>query len=226
MRTISIHTVKPAEPTWNGLLPLSILDHISVMTHAYVVYFYDKPIQNNLCVTSTNKIVETLKNSLSRVLVPYYPLAGRLGWIGGGRFKLECNALGAELIEVESTMKISDFGDFYSSSDKFYNLLPEIDYCGRPIQDLPLLSVQITRFACGGLSVGLAMSHIVADGLSAFRFVKDWARLTRGEPLEVAPLLDRRIFLVDEGVDEYSVIREEVDEGGSMKYFSQLGIGN
>ncbi|XP_021744160.1 spermidine hydroxycinnamoyl transferase-like [Chenopodium quinoa] len=223
MRTISKHIVKPAEPTWNGLLPLTELDHISVITHSYIVYFYDKPIEHDSFVTSTNKIVNTLKNSLSRVLVPYYPLAGRLSWIGGGRFKLECNALGAELIEVESTMKIADFGDFYSSSDKFYNLLPEIDYCGRPIQGLPLLSVQITRFACGGLSVGLAMSHIVADGASAFRFIKNWARLTRGEPLEVVPLLDRRILLAEDA-DESSV-REEVDDGGSMKFFSQVGLG-
>ncbi|KAF3437660.1 hypothetical protein FNV43_RR20416 [Rhamnella rubrinervis] len=44
----------------------------------------------------------------------------------------------------------------------------------------PLLLVQATFFACGGLAVGLYMSHKFGDGGTLSRFVKDWTFLSRG----------------------------------------------
>ncbi|KAF3438161.1 hypothetical protein FNV43_RR20917 [Rhamnella rubrinervis] len=37
-----------------------------------------------------------------------------------------------------------------------------------------------TFFACGGLAVGLCMSHKFGDGGTFSRFVKDWTFLSRG----------------------------------------------
>uniref|UniRef100_A0A803LC77 Uncharacterized protein n=1 Tax=Chenopodium quinoa TaxID=63459 RepID=A0A803LC77_CHEQI len=223
MKIISKQIVKPAEETWRGIMPLSVLDQIAEVTSSSHIYFYNKPIQEKWVNPSNNKIIDTLKESLSRVLVPFYPLAGRLSWVGGGRLKLECNGMGAEFIEVESSEKIADLGDLYSCSEKFRYLQPHLDYYKKPIQELPVLAVQVTRFACGGLSVGICMSHVVVDGKSAFYFTEEWARLARGEPLEKQPLLDRRV-LQAENVDDECTTKAQVLQGQNLSIFSQLCV--
>ncbi|CAL5402172.1 unnamed protein product [Camellia sinensis] len=165
--------VKPAKPTQNGCLTLSEWDQIGVITHFPTIYFYKPPKE---WLTPTYKIIKTLRDSLSLALVHFYPLAGRLSSIGGGRLVLDCNAMGVELIEADSESKLDDFGDF-SPSPEFDCLIPCVNYKSTPIHELPLLIVQLTKFSCGGISLGMTISHAVVDGQSALHFMSEWARL-------------------------------------------------
>jgi len=63
----------------------------------------------------------------------------------GGRIELNINAKEAILIEAKTTTIINDYGDF-SSSDSTKELLPKIDY-NKPMEEIPLLVVQVTRFS-------------------------------------------------------------------------------
>ena len=164
-------TVKPAEPTWNGPQPLSELDQLSVI-HVSTIYFY-RPTQNWLSPPDT--ITNTLKESLSKALVPFYPIAGRLRWIGKGRLQIDCNAEGVQFFEAESESRFEDFGDF-SPSARYEFLFPGVDY-SVPIHEMPLLLVQLIKFKCGGISLGLLISHAVADGPSALHFFTEWSGL-------------------------------------------------
>ncbi|KAK2412537.1 spermidine hydroxycinnamoyl transferase [Trifolium repens] len=186
----SCYSVRPMEPTWCGRLPLSEWDQIGIITHVPTIYFYHPP-QNWL--TPSTKIATTLKTSLSKVLVPFYPLAGRLQWKENGRFDIECNALGVQFIEAQSSLKLSELGDFSPTSEYYPYLIPHVDYT-LPIQDIPLVMVQLTHFKCGGISISLLVSHAVADGQSSLHFSNEWARLARGEPLKMAPFLDRNVL--------------------------------
>ena len=179
------HTIKPCEATLEGVSSLSEWDQTGVTTHVPTIYFY-KPSKEWL--ESPNLIIDSLKESMSRALVHFYPLAGRVRWIGQGRLELLCNGSGVELIEAESSTELSDFGDF-SCTSQFKELVPEVDY-DKPIDELPLMYAQVTVFGCGGLSLGVTISHIVADGQSALHFMNEWARLARGEPIETAPYID------------------------------------
>ncbi|GFY80535.1 SGNH hydrolase-type esterase superfamily protein [Actinidia rufa] len=132
--------VKPSEPTWNGSLPLSEWDQIGIITHVPTIYFY-KPTHDFL--SPSHKIFRTLRDSLSLALVHFYPLAGRLRWIGGGRLVLDCNAIGVELIEAKTESKLHHLGDF-SPSPEFEPLIPSVNY-NKPIHELPLLLVQLTN---------------------------------------------------------------------------------
>ncbi|KAJ0090913.1 hypothetical protein Patl1_14216 [Pistacia atlantica] len=183
--------VKPAEPTWTGPLPLSEWDQIGTITHVPTIYFYQ-----NSPELDSNSIINTLKDSLSRALVPFYPLAGRLRWIGNGRLELDCNAEGVRFIEAESQAKLESLGDF-SPSPEYEYLVPSVDY-SIPIQEIPPLLVQVTRFQCGGISLSFTISHAVVDGPSALHFISEWARIARGEPLSMAPFLDRRVMRAGE----------------------------
>ncbi|XP_074304062.1 spermidine hydroxycinnamoyl transferase-like [Silene latifolia] len=209
------HVVLPAEPTREGILPLSDLDQVGVISHTSVLYFYDRPSHEDWVDPLKNKVINTLKDSLSRVLVPFYPLAGRLSWIEGSRLELDCKAMGAELIEAESTDNISDFGDFVeSSTSMFRDLIPHIDYANSPIQQLPLLCVQATAFGCGGICVAIHFSHVLMDGRSLFHFIKEWGRFARGEPLEVAPYMDRLALKYKPAkVDPLVSFSQVVDDG-------------
>ncbi|KAK4265519.1 hypothetical protein QN277_026565 [Acacia crassicarpa] len=184
-------TVRPCDPTWIGTMALSELDQIGCLTHVPAIYLYRRPR------SSATAISETLKESLSKVLVPFYPLAGRLQWIGNGRLELQCNAMGAQFIEAETESRLKDIGDDLSISSQHPDLFPSADY-SLPIHELPLFLVQLTTFRCGGFSVGIAISHAVADGPAALHFVSEWARITIGETLQTPPYLKKSVFRAGE----------------------------
>ncbi|KAK2978170.1 hypothetical protein RJ640_016184 [Escallonia rubra] len=184
------HIVKPAEVTPTNLMCLSDVDQVRALTHATTVYFYENPGD----FTSN---INILRDSLSKALVAFYPLAGRLRWIARDRLELDCNPLGVELLVAESESRIDDFGDFCPTPE-IKALTPPIDYT-RPIHEIPLLLVQVTKLKCGAICIGLAVSHVIADGRSALHFVTEWAKIARGEHSDsVSPFLDRSILLAQQ----------------------------
>ncbi|XP_019188751.1 PREDICTED: spermidine hydroxycinnamoyl transferase-like [Ipomoea nil] len=203
------YVVKPSEPTWSGLLSLSELDQIATMMHVETLYFYSTP-----STLSPDAIIDTLRLSLSQVLVHFYPLAGRLSWTSAGgssALVLNCNAAGVVLVEAESDAVLADLGDF-SPCPELNHLVPSVDYSGDPIQDIPLFVGQLTKFRCGGISLGFAISHVVADGHGLCHFLSEWANLASGKPLSSAPFHDRRRLL--RGVGESSS-----PQGGPRRVF-------
>jgi shikimate O-hydroxycinnamoyltransferase len=190
------YTVKPAEATWNGPLHLSELDQIGTIIHVPTIYFYRSTLN---WLSPPDTITNTLRDSLSRALVPFYPLAGRLRSIGGGRLELDCNAEGVLFFEAEYEAKLDTIfeADHFTQSPEYHCLFPSVDYTV-PIHELPLMLVQLTRFKCGGISLSLTISHVVVDGPSALYFTYEWARLARGEPLGTEPFLDRKVLRAGE----------------------------
>ncbi|XP_034699361.1 spermidine hydroxycinnamoyl transferase-like [Vitis riparia] len=184
---MATYTVRPTKETPGGYGCLSDSDQVRAITHAPTIYFYP-PVN-----VSLESATEILRHSLSESLVIFYPLAGRLHWIGGGHLVLECNALGALLIAVESEAKIDDFGDFRPTQE-IRALIPSVDY-KKPIYELPLLLVQVTKFSCGGMSLGLGIAHTIADGLGALHFISEWTKIARGEQPNSPPFLDRSVLL-------------------------------
>ncbi|MCD9639022.1 hypothetical protein HAX54_023266 [Datura stramonium] len=180
--------VKPTEPTWNGTVSLSELDQTFSITHIRAIYYY------KLC--QDYDIINTLKTSLSKALIHFYPLAGRLRWIDGSRLELDCDASGVVLTEAETDAKLDDLEDFLLSPG-CNSLFPRVDYT-IPINEIPLLFVQLTKFQCGAIALSSAISHAVVDGLSAVYFLFEWARLARGEPLMFAPFHDRKVLRAGE----------------------------
>ncbi|XP_062083631.1 spermidine hydroxycinnamoyl transferase-like [Humulus lupulus] len=187
VRMKGCYLVKPAEPTWNGFQSLSEWDQTGLITHVPSIYLY-RPSQKWSTVAD---ITNTLTQSLSRALVHFYPLAGRLRCLPGGRLELNCNAEGVLFTEVEFDSELDALGDLSPSSESCHHLAPVVDYT-RPIHELPLLVIQLTRFSCGGIGLGLAISQAVVDGPSAMHFFSEWAGLARGEQLKTTPLLDRK----------------------------------
>ncbi|KAF5749497.1 shikimate O-hydroxycinnamoyltransferase-like [Tripterygium wilfordii] len=183
--------VRPAQDEPTRTLWSSNLDVVASRKHVSLVYFY-RPITIN---GSNRSFFDTgaLKDSLSKVLVPFYPLAGRLGWDPDGRIQVNCNGEGALFVEAYTTSAINDFVDLKAPTSQLLSLVPVVDYSTH-ISSYPLLLLQVTFFKCGGVCLGLGLHHIFADGTSLFHFMSSWAEVTRGHSVTVPPIFDHHLL--------------------------------
>ncbi|KAK7305046.1 hypothetical protein VNO77_42945 [Canavalia gladiata] len=182
------YTVVPNQPTPRGRLWLSNYDHYARPGHTPLLSIYKA--KHNY-----KDAIEKMRHSLSKILVHFYPIAGRLRLTQSDRMELSCNAKGVAFLEAESTKTIDDYGDF-APSESIKELVPKIDYT-QPIEDLPLLFIQVTRFhGDKALALGVGTSHPVFDGVSWTHFLNSWAKVTRGGTLEPheMPFLDRTVL--------------------------------
>ncbi|KAI8537637.1 hypothetical protein RHMOL_Rhmol09G0039700 [Rhododendron molle] len=101
--------VRPAEDTIEkgNLYFLSNIDNFPLKITT--VYCY-QPTENEGNIEE-EKLVEVLKSSLSKVLVHYYPLAGRLTTDLEGRLVVDCTDEGAVFVEAKAHCTIQEIGD-------------------------------------------------------------------------------------------------------------------
>ncbi|KAL9319748.1 hypothetical protein ACSQ67_011587 [Phaseolus vulgaris] len=183
---VASYRVLPCEETPKGHLWLADSDQVVQLGHTPTIYVYEAKHDDD--------INERLRKSLGEILVHYYPVAGRLSLAEDARIQLDCNAKGVTFIEAETTKSMADYGDF--SPGVVAELVPKID-CTQPVEEIPLMLVQSTRFPGGkGFVIGLAVCHILSDGLGGIKFINSWAKLGRGETLEPheLPYLDRTVL--------------------------------
>nr|KYP36402.1 Anthranilate N-benzoyltransferase protein 1 [Cajanus cajan] len=184
---VASYNVTPNQPTPKEPLWLSDSDLVAPLSHVPTIYIYK--------AKHNNTIIERLRDSLSKILVFYYPVAGRLMLTESGRMEVDCNAKGVTLLEAETTNTLGDYGDF-SPSQSTKKLVPTVDYT-QPIEEHPLLLVQLTKFHGGeGFAIGFAIFHPLVDGISAINFINKWAKVARGEALghNEMPFLDRTLL--------------------------------
>ena len=127
--------VKPAEETPRHALWLSNLDLMTTSAHITNVYFY----RNNGAANFFDNAV--LKAALAKVLVPFYPLAGRLRCNKDGRLEINCNSEGVRFVVAETCSGVDDLGDFAPTTE-LRKLTPVIDRSGG-ISSFPILAVQV-----------------------------------------------------------------------------------
>ncbi|KAI9108009.1 hypothetical protein K1719_020882 [Acacia pycnantha] len=168
---ISKEIVKPSSPTPQHLrhYHLSFLDQLSPQVNNSWVYFFSvhqtsKPF--NITDASNH-----LKKSLSQVLSYFYPLAGRLT---NTNF-VDCNDDGVPYIETRVRCRLRHIIDNPSPADVRKFLPYEMDEAVNTVA-----GGQVNVFDCGGVAIGVSMSHKVGDALSYFHFVKSWAAVCRG----------------------------------------------
>ncbi|CAL1398548.1 unnamed protein product [Linum trigynum] len=182
--------VTPAEETKTGLYFLSNLDQ-NVAVIVRTIYCYKPAAKGN-----EDDPVEVIRKSLARVLVHYYPLAGRLAIGPEGKLVVDCNGEGALFVEAEAECGMEEIGDVRSNPDlqNLGKLVYEVPGAAGNVLKMPPLVAQVTKFKCGGFVLGLAINHCLFDGIAAMEFVNSWGEIARGLPLSVPPFLDRTIL--------------------------------
>ncbi|TKY59850.1 Vinorine synthase [Spatholobus suberectus] len=172
MELISRETIKPSTPTPPHLkiYPLSFIDHIVFRNYVPLLFFYSP---NEDSHDQTSKI-STLKQSLSQVLSRYYPFAGRFR----DQLSIDCNDEGVSLLVTSLACDLSSI--LHNPTEASLSpLFPDELQWKAMSTTSSIVAIQMNCLACGGMAIGLCMSHKVGDAATLSNFANDWATLSR-----------------------------------------------
>ncbi|XP_058108933.1 putrescine hydroxycinnamoyltransferase 3-like [Magnolia sinica] len=168
-------------PTENTKIPLTVFDMLAADMHIAVLHAYMQPMPTNTALKDGLKKAVGLFPTLAGQLVenddhcrPYISLGDN----GGGVLVVETN-VGSELLDI-LPLKPS----------------PELERFHPPIDETQhLLQIQLNRFLCGGLVIGLTAQHRVADGKAMSSFFVAWGKLVRGLQIDSFPVYDQTMLI-------------------------------
>ncbi|WOG84873.1 hypothetical protein DCAR_0104058 [Daucus carota subsp. sativus] len=172
---VSREIIRPSSPTPDGLksFKLSFLDQLAATLHVPLVLFYPGSTDQ---FYQKNSSYQTLKESLSLTLTELYPLAGRQK----SQYLIECNDEGAEYVESRVICDMASVTE-HPKLDHLRMLLPynphQLSSQNQLSMDqVALLAVQVNRFSCGGIAIGVCIRHVIADAAATATFFRTWAR--------------------------------------------------
>ncbi|KAK7311213.1 hypothetical protein RJT34_09203 [Clitoria ternatea] len=175
---VSISKIVPVYPKLvqpERVLTLSNLDR-QCPKLMHLVFFYDNLSSQTLKDLPLNSVFSSLKSGLEQTLTLWYPGAGRLirHNQSDGKLNLWCNNHGAVLAQAETLVKISQLGNLCEYNELFEKLVYKPAFDGN-FSNMPLIVAQVTRFGCGGYSIGIGTSHSLFDGPANYEFLYAWA---------------------------------------------------
>ncbi|KAG6557575.1 hypothetical protein Mapa_000851 [Marchantia paleacea] len=196
--TLSTRLVKPEvgkDPEWMELTPLDFL--FNELFSSYLFLYKPKSEGGEIDALPLDGLIR----SLSKTLVYFYPLAGRL--IKNAKddpVRLHCNNVGAVWIHKRYDGVLSEIIDEYNyEADERFSGLADTFPQNQEVYDpsgRPTLIIQVTEFQCGTTVLSPSWSHMVADGFSSFHFLKSWAEISRGESISLIPVHNRSLLSV------------------------------
>ncbi|KAI3895243.1 hypothetical protein MKX03_020592 [Papaver bracteatum] len=177
VEVVSKESIKPSCPTPHHLkfYNLSFLDQLAPPIYATAVLYYF----NAKNIIDTDVYRSVVKKSLAETLIKFYPLAGK---IIDDKFMVDCNDEGADYIETKvSNCQLSQLIQHPNVHQLVNKFIPSDPYTTETCSKKVPLSVQVNFFEdCGGIVIGLRISHKLADAASLTTFVNDWATVARG----------------------------------------------
>ncbi|EFJ31047.1 BAHD family acyltransferase [Selaginella moellendorffii] len=130
--------------------------------------------------TGAKSLVDSLRSSLSKVLVFYPVLAGRLRVNESGRIEVNMNGQGVHFVESKVDSSFQDWQDIRQCP---LDIDLSLDTGVVNPSDVPLIKFHLTQFHCGSIAIAVHFLHIVLDGSSLYNFLNAWAKVHRGSTL-------------------------------------------
>ncbi|CAH2077561.1 unnamed protein product [Thlaspi arvense] len=153
----SVELVKPSKHTPSEILYLSTLDNDLFNEVMYATIYVFKANEKN-----QNDPVPLLRKALSELLVYYYPLSGKL-------------------MRRESDRKLQLVFRENLDDQVALRLVPEIEIDYDSNVGYHPLALQVTKFACGGFTIGTALTHAVCDGFGVAQIIHALTELAAGK---------------------------------------------
>lgn len=179
--------VVPAESTPHLVYFLNNLDQNIAVSMRTVYFFMAREEKKH------EDPAPVIKDALSKLLVHFYPMAGRLGISEDFKLQVDCQEQGAVFVEATANKCIAELGEISSPTPFMRELVYEFPNA-KNILEVPPLIVQVTTFKCGGFSLSLHNNHCMMDGLSANEFLQAWGELARGVDITHPPHIDRSVL--------------------------------
>ncbi|KAG9453478.1 hypothetical protein H6P81_006382 [Aristolochia fimbriata] len=134
--------------------------------HVPVIFFYP---HNPLITENRADPRLIIKEALSKALVYYYPLAGRIREVGpNGKLTLECTGEGVLYVEADSNIKLEQFGRGFSRPSLWTNFSRM--FLGDPS-------------SLWGFIFAVRLNHAMCDAQGLFEFLNATAEVAHGAKL-------------------------------------------
>ncbi|XP_057865144.2 3'-N-debenzoyl-2'-deoxytaxol N-benzoyltransferase [Cryptomeria japonica] len=181
--------VQPCLPSPRPTLYLSNLDNQPVVRIAVnMLLVYED------CANVLPDPANTIRDALSKVLVYYYPLAGRLRKKEDGKFQVECTGEGVLFLETLVDKSLSILGDLEQLKPSLKQLIFRFPF-DTALEDVHPMVLQVNRFTCGGFVVGVTFNHMIYDGRGLGKFLIDLGEMARGHVKpSIEPVWDRELL--------------------------------
>jgi shikimate O-hydroxycinnamoyltransferase len=147
--------VPPSEVTPKHRLWLFVFDLVQGRTYTPVVFMY-RP-----CPGSAAFSLDMLKAALSKALVPFYPIAGRLGSDSSGRPEIHCTSDGVIFITARADATLDKLEN-HVPSDELRRMLVPLAEAGNHAGVLAMFQVTPLAATCNGAKHLILVSVLLA----------------------------------------------------------------
>lgn len=132
-----------------------------------------------------------IKETMFKWLNQFYVVCGRFRRSESGRPYIKCNDCGVRLIEAQCAKTIDEWLEMikHGNDDYLKKILIFSQPIGPQLAFSPNVFIQLTRFKCGGMSVGLSWAHVLGDAYFASEFINMWGKTMGGQDREAPPNL-------------------------------------
>uniref|UniRef100_A0ACD5W5C8 Uncharacterized protein n=1 Tax=Avena sativa TaxID=4498 RepID=A0ACD5W5C8_AVESA len=160
---VVVYPSEPGPPA--GEVHLSSFDQRVPPFAVISLLMFDRPIETP---------VETIKSALSRALVHYRPVCGRLA--GDSVLRIACTDEGVPFVGASASCALEKVTRAMFADLALAYAAPLCSPADA------LLQMQVTRFSCGGFIVGVTWNHVLADTVGMGQFLQALGELARGMP--------------------------------------------
>ncbi|KAF3548362.1 hypothetical protein DY000_02010261, partial [Brassica cretica] len=184
-----VEFVKPLKHTPCGNLSLSTLDNEPINEPIYAYIYVYEPNEKN-----QNDPVSLLRKALSDLLLYYYPVSGKLvRRKSDGKFQLVCIGEGVPFAVATADHDLCSLNYVENFADEVaMQLVHELDVNFQSDNGCHPLSLQVTKFSCGGFTIGIAVTHVLCDGYGVATIFNALTELASGKSeLSVVPVWQR-----------------------------------
>ncbi|XP_024173028.1 alcohol acyl transferase 2 [Rosa chinensis] len=184
--------ITPARPTPHETKMLSDIDDQQGLRFQIPVIIAYK---NNPSMSNQKCPVQVIREAISRALVYYYPLAGRLREGPNRKLMVDCNGEGVLFVGANADVTLEEIGDAILPpcpvlEDFLCNVRGSDGILG-----CPLLLVQVTILRCGGFILALRVNHTMCDAPGLVLFLNTVGEMVQGESApSIPPVWEREIL--------------------------------
>ncbi|KAG7944977.1 hypothetical protein I3843_15G130300 [Carya illinoinensis] len=197
----SKETIKPSSPTPQHLRNhnLSFMDQLAPNTYIPIILFYHA--KNDRDIDHVQRSSQ-LKMSLQQTLNRFYPLAGTIK----EDYSIDCNDNGVEFCEAQVSCQLSEVLQQFDAEilNQFLPFGAHVTNGAKTESREVLLAIQYNIFQCGGVAIGVCVSHIIADGISAVTFLNAWSATSRRDNVAICPKFDVANFFPKKDMHWYN----------------------
>lgn len=183
--------IPPSLPTPKDFLYLSNLDdQAGLRCYMRALLFY-RSNSSKKCDKDPARII---REGLAKVLVHYYPFAGRLRDAPAGKLIVDCTGEGVLFVEADADVDLEQFGEMRSPIACTDQLLHD-DLVSENVTNSPLMLIQVTRLRCGGFVFAMLYNHTMSDARGIVQFSSALSEMAKGATRpSVLPVWKREIL--------------------------------